>query len=273
LHIVRQLLEHGADPNMPEDSAPTGAALFHACSANHLEIARLLLEHGADPNAGTDSSGCCLTIAGVCQGVKAKPLQRLLRQHGACTPPYAMSTRELREAIRERHEVIHHEEFLDTVMGKRDARLLDEYLDSDPTVPKQIASSGYPGSPALVQKLLGRGLDPDNPDWLGRTFLHSCAAKGDRSIAALFLKAGADINARDLEFKGTPLAAAVRAWCGEKNPKLMERRRKMLEFLLERGAATNLPGDEPWTTPLAWARKGGRSEIVALLLARNASVQ
>ncbi|HWB08049.1 MAG TPA: hypothetical protein VG826_02305 [Pirellulales bacterium] len=29
----------------------------------------------------------------------------------------------------------------------------------------------------------------------------------------------------------------------------------MVEFLLKRGAAMNLPDDEPWATPLAWARK------------------
>ena len=70
--------------------------------------------------------------------------------------------------------------------------------------------------------------------------------------------AGADINARGLEFHETPLAAAVRfvPWCKEKDrSKLPERRLRMVEFLLKRGAATNLPGDEPWATPLAWARK------------------
>ena len=71
----------------------------------------------------------------------------------------------------------------------------------------------YPRSPGLVRKLLARGLDPNRPDWLGRTFLHACAENGDRSVAAVFLDAGADINARDLEFQGTPLAAAVRSLC------------------------------------------------------------
>ena len=63
----------------------------------------------------------------------------------------------------------------------------------------------------MVRKLLARGLDPNRPDWLGKTFLHACAENGDRSIAAVFLDAGADINARGLEFHETPLAAAVRS--------------------------------------------------------------
>ena len=123
----------------------------------------------------------------------------------------------------------------------------------------------------MVRRLLARGLDPNRPDWLGKTFLHACAENGDRSVAAVFLDAGADINALDLEFKGTPLAAAVRSWCDEKDPKQAERRRRMVEFLLNRGAATNLPGDEPWATPLAWARKRGRTDIVEVLITHRAT--
>ncbi len=88
-HIVRLLLEHGADPNIPEDSAPDGRALYEACCRNHFEVAELLLKHGANPNAGMDSCECCLTIGAIYHGDKSKPLQRLLRRHGAVTPSYA----------------------------------------------------------------------------------------------------------------------------------------------------------------------------------------
>ena len=40
-----------------------------------------------------------------------------------------------------------------------------------------------------------------------------------------------------------------------------------IEFLLKRGAALDLPGDEPWATPLAWAKRHGRREIVQTLKA------
>ncbi|MCI0742189.1 MAG: ankyrin repeat domain-containing protein [Gemmataceae bacterium] len=274
LHIVRLLLERGADPNSPEAAAPNGAALFSACSGNYLQVAQLLLEHGANPNAGTDSNGCCLTICEVCHGDKAKPLQQLLRRYGAYTPPYSMSVPEMKQAIRDDHEVIRDDEFLGNLMRKRDAELLELYLDSDPTVLKRMdLHSGivYPGSPALVRKLLARGLDPNRPDWIGKTFLHACAENGDRSVAAVFLDAGADLNVRDIEFQGTPLAAAVRSCCGVKDPKLSERGRRMVEFLLKRGAAPNLPGDASWATPLAWARKGGRADIEKILKKHGAT--
>jgi ankyrin repeat protein len=273
LHIVRLLLEHGADPNAPEDLAADGRALFEACCANHLEVAELLLAHGANPNAGLDSSGCCLTIGEVWHGHKAKPLQQLLRRHGAYSPPYAMSARQMKEAIRAGQEVVRHEEFPGNVMQKRNRELLDVYLASDPKAAERLNSWSvvtYPRSPALVRELLARGLDLNRRDWLGKTFLHACAEHGARSAAAVLLNAGADINARELEFHGTPLAAAVRAG-GDADPKEAERRRRMVEFLLQHGAATNLPDDQPWATPLAWATRHGHGDIVELLKQHGAT--
>ena len=272
LHIVRLLLEHGADPNTPEGDAPDGLALYLACAGNHLEVARLLLEHGANPNAGLDSCMHCVNITRVYHGEQAEPLEQLLRRHGAYTQPYHMTVRQMKQAIRDGHEVTRHPEFLGNMMGKRNAKLFDLYLDSDPAVIDRMGDElAYPWSAALVRKLLARGLDPNRPDWLGKTFLHACAASGNRSVAAVFLDAGADINARGLEFNETPLAAAVRSGLGSKEPKLAQRRRRMVEFLLKRGAATNLPDDEPWATPLAWARKLGLADIEEILLKHGAT--
>src|SRR5438132_819857 len=184
-----------------------------------------------------------------------------------------MSAQQMKQAIRDDQEVVRDGEFPGNVMRQRDAELVDLYLDSDPTVPNRLDFGDVvtdPRSPALVRKLLARGLDPNRPDWLGKTFLHACAEMGARSAAAVFLDAGADINARELEFQGTPLAAAVRA-CGDAYPKQAERRRRMVEFLLKRGATTNLPGDEPWATPLAWASRRGHGEIVELLKQHGAT--
>jgi ankyrin repeat protein len=267
-HIVRLLLEWGAEPNAPEDLAPDGLALYEACCRNDFEMAKLLLEHGANPNAGVDSSECCLTIGRVYHGGKAKRLQDLLRRYGAYTPPYRLNARQMKQAIRGGHPVIRHEEFFGNVLRKRDPELLELYLDSNPGVSRRMSFSdgaAYPGSPALLARLLARGLDPNRPDWLGKTFLHACAENGDRSSVALLLKAGADINARDLQFKGTPLAAAIRSCSGDNNDGKRERQVRMVEFLLKRDAATNLPGDEPWATPLAWAIRGGHDQITQLL--------
>jgi ankyrin repeat protein len=48
-------------------------------------------------------------------------------------------------------------------------------------------------------------------------------------------------------------------------------RLQMVEFLLSRGAPVNLPDDEPWATPLAWAERRGHQEIVSILRAHGAT--
>jgi ankyrin repeat protein len=148
---------------------------------------------------------------------------------------------------------------------------VESELKGPPFVDHMADGLAIPWSAPLARRLLARGLDPNRTDWLGKTFLHACAGNGDRSVAAVFLNAGADINARGLEFNETPLAAAVRSGLGSKEPQLAEHRRQMVEFLLKRGAATNLPDDEPWATPLAWARKLGVADLEEILLKHGAT--
>ena len=57
LEMVRLLLEHGADPSLPEVGAPRGQALWTAVNDRRREMTRLLLAHGADPNGMVESSG------------------------------------------------------------------------------------------------------------------------------------------------------------------------------------------------------------------------
>jgi hypothetical protein len=48
-------------------------------------------------------------------------------------------------------------------------------------------------------------------------------------------------------------------------------RPQMVEFLLSRGAPVNLPDDEPWATPLAWAERRGHQQIAFVLRAHGAT--
>ena len=47
----------------------------------------------------------------------------------------------------------------------------------------------------LLAKLLDLGLDPNRPNWIGRTFLHVAAEKGSIEVAEALLEAGADLGA------------------------------------------------------------------------------
>src|SRR5262249_39472098 len=60
LKMVTLLLDHGADPSLPEAGAPLGGALWTAVYQRQREMARLLLEHCANPNTAPESSGSAL---------------------------------------------------------------------------------------------------------------------------------------------------------------------------------------------------------------------
>ncbi len=185
LHIVQLLLEYGAEPNMPEECAPEGRALWEACCANHIEVAKLLLDHGANPNAGVDSCECCLTIAEVYHGERAKPLQELLRSRGAYLPPYRMDTEQLKQSIRDDSPVMRHDEFLRCVMQNCDSELLELLLASDDSVLKRLETGDELvglKDPALIRKLLDRGLDPTRRNWQGQTLVEVCREHGNELL-------------------------------------------------------------------------------------------
>ena len=82
MDIVRLLLDHGADPNLPEEQfAPKGKALYSAVYNGHYDIARLLLERGAFPNPPVESSGDALWVSR--EWRPDKRMEQLLLSHGA----------------------------------------------------------------------------------------------------------------------------------------------------------------------------------------------
>jgi len=138
----------------------------------------------------------------------------------------------------------------------------DPSLADDPAALEAAATHGHeafvrlllrhqPGLPrrvtvarprAMAELLFAVGMDPDRPSWLRRTPLHRFAAEGDIESAALYLDHGADLHARDEEERTTPLGLAAK-----------NGQRRMVEFLLRRGAKAQSPDDPPWARPSAWA--------------------
>ena len=86
MDIVRLLLDHGADPNLPEEQyAPKGRALYSAVYHGHYEIAKLLLERGAFPNPPVESSGTALWVSR--EWRPNKQMEQLLLSYGAVPEP------------------------------------------------------------------------------------------------------------------------------------------------------------------------------------------
>lgn len=275
--IVRWLLDHGADPVLPEGQmCRHGSALMAATVQDDVEVARWLVEAGADPNGGIDSSGTPAIRAtsdamrGLLYGYGGLPgnawgyVQRgefetvaaILRY---CDDPF---TDEAAEYVSNPWTAVISGRARVTSKGGDPTpfdAMFDMFLQRDlplPTVLTECKTYLY-RVPSMTRRLLDKGLDPNLPDWLGRTPLHDICVRFSQSVelAEMFLEHGADIDAIDEQDRSTPLGIAAR-----------EGAEDMVKLLLERGANRQAAG-AAWATPIAWAARRGHNSIVELLQA------
>jgi ankyrin repeat protein len=188
LDIVQLLLDHGADPNLPEEQiAPRGKALYEAVRSGHYEIAKLLLERGAFPNPPVESSGDALFVAR-----ELRPdarVEQLLLSYGATPVPEDpeeawpavahnwMRITPLHEAARA-GDLEKAKALLD---AGADLTARDEHLRSTP-----LAWAAKFGQREMVTLLLERGAPrtlPDDPAWA--TPLAWAKKRGHEEIARL----------------------------------------------------------------------------------------
>jgi ankyrin repeat protein len=229
LDMVRLLLTHGADPNLPEEGAPRGGALWTAVYHRRREMARVLVEHGADPNAMVESSGTPMMHALEAAELLLKQNPSLIADESAFWDEGILAG--------PAHDANH--------------AMLELLIRHGARVPK-VSKWGrfyYFKHTDTAALLLKHGMDPDHMNWHYTTLLHHVAADGDIPKARLLLDYGATIDAIDEEYRSTPLGMAAR-WG----------RREMVAFLLERGADPTAAGDA-WATPLAWATKKGHADV------------
>ncbi len=260
MDIVRLLLEHGADPNLPEEHiAPRGRALYAAASGGHYEIAQLLLERGANPNQPVESSADALSMAMM---HKDQKMVDLLRSYGASRnmelQAYYDDLDAASAAFNSNPALADDPNALCTAAGNGNEAFVRLMLRYQPDLPRRVSCMGKTSK--LTELLFAHGMNPSKPNWLLITPLHQFASEGNVERAALFIDHGADLHARDEDICSTPLGWAARSG-----------KRTMVELLLTSGARPNLPDDPPWATPLAWATRRGHGEIVELLKQRGAS--
>ena len=171
LDIVQLLLDHGADPNLPEEQfAPRGRALYSAVYNGHYEIAKLLLERGAYPNPPVESSGDALWVSR--EWRPDKRMEQLLLSYGA-TPAEERRTEEdwptrahnwlrispLHEAARKGNV----REAKTLLAAGADLIARDDHIQSTP-----LGWAAKYGQLEMVEFLLGHGAPktlPDDPPW------------------------------------------------------------------------------------------------------------
>jgi ankyrin repeat protein len=166
MDIVQLLLDHGADPNLPEEQfAPKGKALYSAVYHGHYEIAKLLLERGAFPNPPVESSGDALWVSR--EWRRDKRMEQLLLSHGATPMPEAIDDE---PATRGRHWLgitpLHEAARKGDVKAAKkllaagaDLTARDDHICSTP-----LAWAAKFGQIKMVKFLLNRGAPKSLPD-------------------------------------------------------------------------------------------------------------
>ena len=264
--IVKLLLERGADPTWPDvaDSA-RGAALHYAARRGDRPMVELLLAHGADPNGFVNAGGNAVYAA------RTPEIRALMFEHGGTLDPFDLVFMDEDDEVVRRIAANPSSALagcggvMTAVVTRGKRKLLKRLLDMNVKVnPEPGGCHSYLVEHAdMLRMLLERGgLDPHYPTAEGVTLLHELCVRDMRNrmigprreCASILLEAGANISARDKEYRSTPLAWAARMNLPD-----------MVEFLLSRGAPANLPDDEPWATPLAWATRRGHTQIVETL--------
>ena len=170
MDIVQLLLEHGADPNLPEEQvAPKGKALYQAVFHGHYEIAKLLLERGAFPNPPVESSGDALWVSREFR--PNKRIEELLLSYGAAATKGHSGEDQPDEAAHWLHITPLHNAARtgDVAEAKKlleagaDLTARDEHLRSTP-----LAWAAKFGQLKMVKFLLEHGAPkslPDDPPW------------------------------------------------------------------------------------------------------------
>jgi ankyrin repeat protein len=281
--MVRLLLDLGADVDerifLEELEEPTeswGMPLWHAALAGDFAIAKLLLDRGADPNANVYASGWPLRNA--C-GHEGESVKKLLVERGARVHPYMVS---------EMHDV---ETARKILADNPDEEAVRELLWSaaDHGCPEIVAlalphlgwalndprwnwvliqpirgaggdSAANEGHFRSMKALLEHGVDPDISRY-GQTPLHFAAARRGPLSGDDRARFAAMLIDRGarLDIRDDLLKSTPLGWACRWG------RKELVEELLRRGAPVHESDAEPWATPIAWANKMGHGEILALL--------
>jgi ankyrin repeat protein len=268
--VVNRLLALGLDPNervqigqLEDQTFSSGGPLLEAVNTGRIDMARLLLAHGADPNASVYTSGSATAAAytgGSPRGhAPDQAMIDLMVQHGGWID--AASAGYLRNVDLARR----------MLEGELDPPLEPAAGFAGQTLAEQILWGGASARCADIVRMALERIDwpRDDPRWFwllwrplpGHEDLTEVEQADSRESFRLILER-CDPNLRSANSGQTMLHEVI---ARDHNVGVA-----LATLLLDAGARTDVRDGFLKSTPLGWACRWGRVELVKLLLARGA---
>lgn len=288
IDMVTLLLDLGLDPDEPATPADDGTTswgfpLWFAAMCGRYEIAELLLARRADVNAIVCASGDPLCQA---YATRDEKMKALLLKHGA-----RLTVENLADGDRETAKAI--------LEGRVPAQSLN-VADPTPTqLAEQLLWASAGSDPEIVRMCLPHVRRKPNDPWWAYVLMHArlreslqlvldhgidpdVGKKGDPTplhhIATDYVNATGHVSEEQRRAFATMLLDAGASF--NRRESLLQStplgwacrwgRVELVKLYLKRGADAVEMDAEPWATPLAWATKGGNHDIIQLLVARGA---
>jgi ankyrin repeat protein len=281
LDMVATLVDLGLDPDeslVTDDGAlSSGMPLWFASMCGRHEIAELLLARGAEVNAIMYASGDALGRAG------DEQMEALLLKHGARITveqlPGGEQGREMAKAILAGTMPGSSLNIANPTLTDLAEQMLWAASWTDPeSVRLCLPHTPRKGDdgwwhyvlvhaalPECFKLILDHGVDPDVRGGEGYTILHHLASDYGHASNERVLRATMLLDAgASLTIRDSLLQSTPLGWACRWG------RIELVGLYLQRGADPVEADAEPWATPLAWATKRGHHEIVELLRSRGA---